>query len=190
MSYKKLQCVIIHLPIIILAHILINETTQNQGLICKPINTGMWVGGGGGGGGGPRYVQMQYAELLFPCVASRCAVGCWLQMWHAATLHAVVFVMEVDVQCQGRHSDKQSRCLPLTNNPAGFCWASLSTLCLSIDSNCWDEQLLQNLQVPPAPQPTLDQTQQLFLSAAASWSCAALCLWVLVSGTVLQSICC
>lgn len=95
-----------------------------------------------------------------PC----CSVLCW---WGGR------------VKCQGHLADKRSRCLTLTNSPAGLGWASPSALHCYIDSKCWDLQPLQKNTWHPLhspSQPTHNGAQRVtsicLSSAAASVTCS------------------
>lgn len=84
-------------------------------------------------------------------------------------------------------SDKRSRCFPLTNKPAGFCWASLPLhqlkllRCAATAEN--SVLVLTHCQYTTKPTGSLGP-----LAVAASWSFAAVFFWVLVR--VLQWLCC
>lgn len=75
------------------------------------------------------------------------------------------------VQCQGQLSDKQSRCLTLTNSPAGQ--PPRQSFRRYIKSKCWDSQLLQQ-RLCALPLTTTASTQSTPTGLSLSFVCGEL----------------
>lgn len=107
-----------------------------------------------------------------PLSVSQCAVGC-CRPCRGDLLPCCTELCwwRRRVRCQGQLSDKQSRCLTLTNSPAGQ--PPRQSFRRYIKSKCWDSQLLQQ-RLRALPLTTTASSQSTPTSHSLSFVCGEL----------------